>query len=127
MSRLFSVAVVGGAVLAAACARNAQGVRESPQADQTYSVEIENQNFYSATVYAYRQGYRKRLGTVESHRTRSYSFTWPYTDIRFQVDFLAVGCMIGQSISVVEGDQYGLIIEPADHRRASRSLCGRGR
>ena len=125
MSRLLSVAVVGGAVLVAACAGKAQEVRESPLPDQTYSIEIENQNFYSATVYAYRQGYRKRLGTVESNRTRSYSFTWPYTDIRFQVDFLAAGCTIGQSISVVQGDQYGLIIEPADHQRASRSLCRR--
>ncbi len=123
MSRLFSVAVVGGAVLAAACAGKAQGVRESPRGNQTYSVEIENQNFYQATVYAYRQGYRKRLGIVESTRTRIYSFTWPYIDIRFQVDFLAVGCMIGQSISVVEGDQFVLIIEPSDDRRASRSRC----
>ena len=125
MSRLLSIAVVSGAALAAACAGNAQGVRESPLGDQTYSVEIENQNFYSATVYAFRQGYRKRLGTVESNRTRTYSFTWPYTDIRFQGDFLAVGCTIGQSISVVPGDQYGLIIEPSDDRRASESLCGR--
>ncbi len=123
MSRLFSIAVVGGAVLAAACAGNAQGVRASPLPDRSYSVEIENQNFYSVTVYAWRQGYRKRLGTVESNRTRSYSFTWPYTDIRFQVDFLAAGFMIGQSISVVEGDQFGLIIEPSDDRRASRSRC----
>ena len=123
MSRLLSVAVVGGAVLAAACAGNAQEIRESPLADQTYSVEIENQNFYSATVYAYRQGYRKRLGTIESNRTRSYSFRWPFLDIRFQVDFLAAGCMIGPSLSVVEGDQFQLIIEPSDDRRASRSRC----
>ena len=127
MSRLFSVAVVGGTVLAAACSGNAQDIRQSPLGKQTYSVEVTNQNFYTVTVYAYRQGYRKRLGTVESIRTRSYSFTWPYTDIRFQVDFLAVGCMIGQSLSVVEGDQFLLIIEPSDHRRASQSFCGRAR
>ncbi len=123
MSRLFSVAVVGGAVLAAACAGNAQEIRQSPEGRQDFSIEITNQNFYQATVYAYRQGYRKRLGTVESIRTRSYSFNWPYTDIRFQIDFLAVGCMIGQSLSVVEGDQFVLIIEPSDDRRASRSRC----
>ncbi len=123
MSRLFSIAVVGGSVLAVACGGNTQGVRQSPQGEQTYSVEVRNQNFYMATVYAYRQGYRKRLGTVESIRTRSYSFNWPYTDIRFQIDFIAAGCIIGENLPVVEGDHFLLLIEPSDHRRASQSFC----
>ena len=33
------------------------------------SVEVQNQNFYQATVYAYRAGNRARLGSQRGHRT----------------------------------------------------------
>ena len=124
MSRLFNVALAGCTVLASACSGNTQGLRQSPLGRQTYSVEVTNQNSYTATVYAYRPGFRKRLGTVEPTRTRSYSFTWPHPEIRFQIRFLAAGCLIGENMPAVEGDQFLLLIEPFDHRRASQSFCG---
>ena len=87
------------------------------------SVEVQNQNFYQATVYAYRAGSRKRLGVVESQRTRSFEFVWITGDLRFLVDFLANGCVLTQPMAVDRGDDLLLILEPQDYRRARQAVC----
>ena len=87
------------------------------------SVEVQNQNFYQATVYAYRLGSRTRLGIVESQGTRSFDFVWTTGDLRFLVDFLANGCVLTQPMAVDRGDDLLLILEPQDYRRASQALC----
>ncbi len=87
------------------------------------SVEVQNQNFYQATVYAYRAGSRKRLGVVESQRTRSFEFVWITGDLRFLIDFFANGCILTEPLPVDRGDDLLLILEPQDFRRASRAVC----
>ena len=87
------------------------------------SVEVQNQNFYQATVYAYRPGSRTRLGIVESQGTRSFDFVWTTGDLRFLVDFLANGCVLTQPMAVDRGDDLLLILEPQDYRRASQAVC----
>ena len=87
------------------------------------SVEIQNQNFYQATVYAYRPGNRTRLGIVESQGTRSFDFVWTTGDLRFLIDFLANGCILSEPMAVDRGDDLLLILEPQDFRRASQAVC----
>ncbi|MCH8146031.1 MAG: hypothetical protein IIA55_15070 [Gemmatimonadetes bacterium] len=87
------------------------------------SVEVQNQNFYQATVYAYRAGNRARLGVVESQSTRSFEFVWITGDLRFLIDFFANGCVLTDPLAVDRGDDLLLILEPQDYRRASQALC----
>ncbi len=106
-----------------ACASRAQQAL-SPQAeDNTLTVEVRNQNFNSATVYAYRGGFRDRLGIVEAADTKSFAFTWPTYDVRFMINFLAQGCVITESLSVNPGDDLLLVIRVLDDEGANRSLC----
>ena len=89
------------------------------------TVEVRNQNFYPATIYAYRSGTRRRLGEVEAHQTTSFSFEWSLVDIRFLIDFLAAGCIFSDRLTVGDDDNLLLVIEPADNRRARRDVCRR--
>lgn len=94
-----------------------------PMEKEKVSVEVQNQNFYQATVYAYRLGSRTRLGIVESQGTRSFDFVWTTGDLRFLVDFLANGCVLTQPMAVDRGDDLLLILEPQDYRRAMQAVC----
>ena len=87
------------------------------------SVEVQNQNFYQATVYTYRAGSRIRLGVVEAQGTRSFEFVWITGDLRFLVDFFTGGCILTQPMAVDRGDDLLLILQPQDFRRASQAGC----
>ena len=94
-----------------------------PMEKEKVSVEVQNQNFYQATVYAYRAGNRARLGVVESQSTRSFEFMWITGDLRFLIDFFANGCILTDPLPVDRGDELLLILEPQDYRKASQALC----
>ena len=94
-----------------------------PMEKEKVSVEVQNQNFYQATVYAYRAGNRARLGVVESQSTRSFEFVWITGDLRFLIDFFANGCILSEPVAVDRGEEVLLILEPQDYRRASQALC----
>ncbi len=89
------------------------------------TVEVQNQNYYPATIHAYRAGGRRRLGYVEAYQTASFSFEWPAADLRFLIDFLAVGCIITESLAVYDDDNLLLVLEPHDDRRARQEVCRR--
>ncbi len=124
MTPAINQAVIAGLILLAACGSRGRSVRPNSFDGQDYLVEVRNQNFYSATIYAYRDGYRRRLGDVDANRTRAFTFAWPFPEVRFQIDFLAGGCIFSEVLPLVSGDRLTVMIEPSDHRRASRSLCG---
>ncbi len=124
MTLAINHAAIAGLILLAACASRGQSIRPNSFDGQDYHVEVSNQNFYSATIYAYRDGYRRRLGDVGANRTSAFTFAWPFPEVRFQIDFLAGGCIFSEVLQLVHGDRLTVMIEPSDHRRASRSLCG---
>jgi hypothetical protein len=95
----------------------------SANARPEISVEVENQNFYEATVYAYRSGYRTRLGVVQSQSTRSFEFGWLMGELRFLVDFLANGCILTEPMFVDRDDDLMLVLEPQDYRKALQQVC----
>ncbi len=122
-----AMATISLTVLAACAGRSARSTSfvDTDSRLPGLTVEVQNQNYYPATIHAYRAGSRRRLGSVEAHQTASFSFVWPNSELRFLIDFLAAGCIITESLAVDDDDNLLLIIEPADNRRARREVCRR--
>jgi hypothetical protein len=80
----------------------------------TVQLDVENWNFYDATIYATPQGgARLRVGDVVGNGTRS--FTIPLdapNDVRFRIELLADGWCETYPIAVTPGDELGLRIVP---------------
>ena len=127
MKRLeVALATISLTLLVACAARSSSTSFDDTMTEGTgLTVEVQNQNFYPATIYAYRSGTRRRLGEVRAHQTRSFSFEWSLSDIRFLIDFLAAGCIFSDRMTVGDDDNLLLIIEAADDRRAHQDVCRR--
>jgi outer membrane biogenesis lipoprotein LolB len=128
MKRLeVAIATISLTLLAACAGRSARSTsfEDNVSRPQEMTVEVENQNYYGATIHAYRAGGRRRLGFVEAYQTASFSFEWPNSDLRFLIDFLAAGCIITESLSVDAGDNLLLVLQSSDNQRASQELCRR--
>ncbi len=106
-----------------ACASQGQQAPQPRVRDHALTVEVQNQNHNAATVYAYREGFRKRLGLVEAANTETFAFRWPTYSIRFLINFLAQGCVITEQMSVDPGDDFLLVLRVIDDEGASQSLC----
>ncbi len=100
----------------------ANGVRPVAS-ERRVSVEVENQTFYDATIYAYNQVARTRLGVVGSGGSRSFAFLWVTGDLRFLVDFHANGCILTDPLFVDAGDDVLVVLEPQDFRGALQEMC----
>ena len=122
MKRSFP-SLVAAAVVLAACGGQRATPRPGPDDQPDYRIEIRNQNFYGVNVYLYRDGFRDRLGTVDGLTTRTFTFNTVYTDVRILVDFVGSGCVLTESMTVVQGDDLLVIVRAGDHRNASRSRC----
>jgi hypothetical protein len=80
-----------------------------------FVIEISNDNFHDATLYAVRGGYRLRIGSVSGFRTATFKFRWPDGDLRIEIKLLAVGSYYTQVMSVDQGDELQLTILPSLH------------
>lgn len=107
----------------AACASQGQQALQPRARDYALTVEVQNQNYSSTTIYAYRDGFRDRLGSVEAADTKTFAFRWPTYSVRFLINFLAQGCVITESLTVDPGDDLLLVIRVLDDEGANRSLC----
>jgi hypothetical protein len=85
------------------------------------TVEVRNHNFYDATIYAWDSGERLRLGMAQGKSTTTFSFRWDLGDLRFIIDFIGAGELVGEVLAVDPGDDLVLIVGSEDHRRANRS------
>ncbi len=86
-------------------------------ADRELTLHVKNQNFYDATLYAVDNGYRQRLGVVTGNAERTFRFRWTRLDLAIGIDLLAAGTSVTQPLSVTQGDELELIIQPDLHRR----------
>ena len=125
MKRLeVALATISLTLLVACAARSSSTSFDDTMTEGTgLTVEVQNQNFYPATIYAYRSGTRRRLGDVQAHQTRSFAFRWSFSDIRFLIDFLAAGCLLSDRLTVGNDDDLLLVLEAADDRRAHQDVC----
>jgi len=86
-------------------------------ADQV-PVEVENRNTHDATIYAYPNAQRIRLGVVGGLETRVLHAPAPITgQLRFEIRLLAVGAFFSHTVSVAAGDTVVVTVPPDLHRR----------
>lgn len=79
------------------------------------ALEVHNDNFHDATVYAVRSGLRQRLGWVTGFGKQTFTFRWAPGDLRVEIDLLASGRYYTQVMDVDEGDELELTILPYLH------------
>ena len=127
MARSITPSTLGCLVLAtAACGSSLSEARLPRPESQDLTVEVRNHNHNTITVYAYRGGFRDRLGFVEAANTQTFTFRWPTNDVRFLIDFLAQGCLLTESLPVEAGDDLLLIVRVVDNQDASQAQCRLG-
>ena len=103
------VAASGGG----ASAQNVARVRDS--VPRGVSLEVDNQNFYDATIYAVRPGLRQRVGYVTGEQKSTFSFRWPDGDLRLEIDLLSVGSYYTQVMDVQQVDELQPTVLPYLH------------
>ncbi len=124
MARFITPPTLSCVILATvACASSLSEIRRPPAPSQELTVEVRNDNHSAITVYAYRSGFRDRIGFVEAADTQSFTFKWPADDLRFLIRFLAQGCLLTESMPVDAGDDLLLIVRAIDNEQASQARC----
>jgi hypothetical protein len=111
--------VVGVVLLMGAAPGSGQSphatVRAQDSVARGISLQVDNQNFYDATIYAVRLGSRQRIGYVTGEQTGNFTFRWPDGDLRLEIDLLAVGSYYTEVLDVQQGDQLQLTVLPYLH------------
>jgi len=76
------------------------------------TVEVENRNFNDATIYAFDNGTRLRLGRVTGKTSETFTFRWYQNQLRMIIDFTGGGWIVSESQPVYPGidDNLHLII-----------------
>jgi hypothetical protein len=106
-------------VLGIALALGACGLfkaRGSGHADQRYVLEVDNHNFYDATISVTDQGSRKRIGIVTGLTSKKFEFDWPKNALAFEIDLIGGGRYYTSSLPVSPGEILGLQVRPDLHR-----------
>jgi hypothetical protein len=80
------------------------------------TLEVDNQNFHDATLYALRSGERRRIGNVNGLKTGRFSFVWTDLDLRVEIHLLSVGSYFTRPIMIEPGDEVKLTVQPNLHR-----------
>ncbi|KRT64844.1 MAG: hypothetical protein XU13_C0154G0002 [Candidatus Rokubacteria bacterium CSP1-6] len=114
LTRTLTFALVTAAIHIGASARPAVAQQEEPPR-RDFTIEVDNNNFHDATVYAVRGGLRLRLGFVSGFRSDTFKFRWPDGDLRIEIKLLAAGSYYTQVMSVDQGDELQLTILPNLH------------
>ncbi|MBI4539968.1 MAG: hypothetical protein HY704_10725 [Gemmatimonadetes bacterium] len=98
--------------LAGCIGRRESALSGSGRRGEQVTVEVENQNFYDATIYAIGDGSRSRLGTVVGNTKQNFRLPWIPRDIRFEIRLQAGGTYTTHSLPVNPGDQLQLVVTP---------------
>lgn len=112
------ILVVGAlvAVLALSGCMVHRHAKTLPQRPDPIAVEIQNQDFYDADVYALLGGARLRLGTVTGETNGTFHFPWTPQEIRMEVHLIGVGSFVTGGIYADPGDQLQLLLQPDLHQ-----------
>jgi hypothetical protein len=115
LTRTLTLALVTATAQIVASARPAVAQQAEDPVRRDFVIEVDNDNFHDATVYAVRSGFRLRIGWVSGNRTEKFKFRWPDGDLRIEIKLLAVGSYYSQIMSVDQGDELHLLILPSLH------------
>lgn len=84
----------------------------SERGSNQFVLQVENQNFADARLYARWNGDRRRIGRVGGNRTEYFTLDWDGRQLQVEVDFLAGGTILSPSILVNRGDTILFQIPP---------------
>jgi hypothetical protein len=115
LTKTLALALVTAAAQLAVPARTIVAQQGEEPVRRDFAIEVSNDNFHDATVYAVRGGYRLRIGYVSGFRSDTFKFRWPDGDLRIEIKLLAVGSYYTQVMSVDQGDELQLTILPSLH------------
>jgi len=84
----------------------------SESAAQSIQIDVENRNFYDATIYLINEsGQSRRVGDVGGNASRSFQVAWEVpAAMSFRIDLLASGSCTTPPIMANPGDVLGLQI-----------------
>lgn len=105
-------------LIACAAANTSDGGAAEPSLHQPVVVEITNQNFYDATLWAVTGSRRERLGFVPGYGRATFSFAWVAPQVRLEIALQGVGSYRTEAITVSAGETLQYAIPPDAHRRA---------
>ncbi len=76
----------------------------------TIRIDVENRNFYDATIYVMQdQGSARRVGDVVGNGRRSFQVPWEFAAaLSFRIDLLAGGSCTTPPVVVSPGETLGL-------------------
>lgn len=83
------------------------------------SLDVDNQNFYDADVYALIGGQRIRLGMVTGEQKASFTFPWTPQNVSMEIHLIGGGTYRTDTLAVYPDDRLQLIIMPDLHTRVS--------
>ena len=109
LSVALALGAVGCASLSGGESRTGWDVGSSEE--QVVELQITNQNFKDARIYALWGGERRRLGMVSGNTSQTFRVQWrPGANLRIEVDFLAGGGFVSESVSTWPGEAFEFII-----------------
>jgi len=121
MRRTSTTPILALTLATAACGLFGRGAHESEFGlvpSDSVTLDVQNQNYYDATLYAvWRNGRRTRLGRVSGNTRGTFAFRWESTEMQIEIRLLSVGSYFTQPMMVERGDALDLVIEPGLDRR----------
>ncbi len=118
--------VLGVLFTVSACAAGTSGSQDDFNLDalderaRELTLDVENQNFYDAELYAVASGTatRQRLGYVRAYSKEVFTFPWVYaSELRIEINLVSVGRYFTPPMPVEQGDELRLVVEPDLHRK----------
>ena len=100
----------------AGCGLLGGGSQAAPRGHEL-TLNVKNQNYYDATLYALYQSRRQQIGTVNGMSERAFSLDWGHPDIRIEIYLLSVGSHFTEPMFIEDGDELELVIDPSLDKR----------
>ena len=120
MRMLFAVSVFLIASTYAGCASGGPNPFQGPGSggsDSGYEdvrLTVENRDFRDATIYAYWNTSRRRVGFVVGKTSRTFEMRWLAEEVQFEVDFVGRGGFRSEVLGVSPGDHLSFLIMPSE-------------
>ena len=100
------------AASACATARTDSPFRAGGEQDENVLLTVDNGDFRDATIYAYWNGMKDRVGMVVGKTSETFRMRWRSEAIRLEVDFVGGGGYRTDIVDVWAGDHLNFQILP---------------
>lgn len=99
-------------VLSACASSPGSDVMRTTGQGEDVQLTVENNDFRDASIYAYWNGAKTRVGMVTGKTSDTFEMRWRSEEIRFEVDFIGGGGFMSDIMDVYEGDHLNFVILP---------------